>query len=159
MPISRWDLWQTPRFCSEQLSGVFQRLFQTSIDTCTIPDIWTLSTVILITKKDIPKLPNDFRPVSLTSLVMKSLETIIKFLLLAVTECNLDPLQFAYRSGRDMYDAKLFILNTLYRHLEGPETHVRILFADFSSAFNTIQPHILANKLVSHFSVDNHLVV
>ena len=58
-----------------------------------------------------------------------------------------------------MDDAKLFVLNTLYRHLEGPETHVRILFADFSSAFNTIQPHILANKLVSHFSVDNHLVV
>ena len=59
-----------------------------------------------------------------------------------------------------MDDAKLFILNTLYRHLEGPQTHVRILFADFfSSAFNTIQPHILANKLVSHFSVDNHLVV
>ena len=30
---------RTLRFCAEQLSGVFQRLFQTSIDTCTIPDI------------------------------------------------------------------------------------------------------------------------
>ena len=75
---------------------------------------------------------------------------IIKFLILAVTECNLDPLQFAYRSGRGVDDAKLFILNTLYRHLEGPQTHARILFADFSSAFNTMQSHILANKLVSH---------
>ena len=28
---------RTLRFCAEQLSGVFQRLFQTSIDTCTIP--------------------------------------------------------------------------------------------------------------------------
>ena len=27
------------RLCDEQLSGVFQCLFQTSIDTCTIPDI------------------------------------------------------------------------------------------------------------------------
>ena len=76
---------RTPRFCAEQLSGVFQRLFQTSIDTCTIPDIWTLSTVIPIPKKDNPKLPNDFRPVSLTSLVMKSLEQNIKFLLLALS--------------------------------------------------------------------------
>ena len=58
-----------------------------------------------------------------------------------------------------MDDAKLFILNTLYRHLEGPQTHAKILFADFSSAFNTIQPHILANKLVSYFSLDNHLVL
>ena len=45
---------RTLRFCAEQLNGVFQRLFQTSIDTCTIPDIWTFSTVI-----PIPKLPND----------------------------------------------------------------------------------------------------
>ena len=81
---------------------------------------------------------------------------IIKFLILAVTERNLDPIQFAYWSGRGVDDTKLFILNTLYRHLEGPQTHARILFADFSSAFNTIQPHILANKLASHFSLDNH---
>ena len=76
-----------------------------------------------------------------------------------VTECNLDPLQFAYRSGRSVDDAKLFILNTLYRHLEGTPTRARILFTDFSSAFNTIQPHILANKLVSYFGLDNHLVL
>ena len=83
-------------------------------------------------------------------------EKIIKFLILAVTECNLDPIQFAYRSGRGVDDAKLFILNTLYRHLEGPQTNVSFLFADFSSAFKTIQPHMLANKLASHFSLDNH---
>ena len=130
------------------------RLFQTSIDTCTIPDIWKLSTVI----QDNQKLPNDFQP-TLTSLVMKTLENIIKFFILAVTERNLDPLQFANRSGRGVDDAKPFILNTLYRHLEGPQTHARILVVDFSSAFNTIQPHILANKLVSYFSLDNHLVL
>ena len=90
---------------------------------------------------------------------MKTLEKIIKFLILAVTECNLDPLQFAYRSGRGGGDdAKPFILNTLYRHLEGPQTHARILFADFSSAFNTIQPHILANKLVSYFGLDVSII-
>ena len=63
----------TLRLCDEQLSGVFQPLFQTSIDTCTIPDIWKLSTVIPIPKKDNPKLPNDFRPIALTSFVMKTL--------------------------------------------------------------------------------------
>ena len=30
---------RTLRFCAEQLSRVFQRLLQTSIDTCTFPDI------------------------------------------------------------------------------------------------------------------------
>ena len=40
-----------------------------------------------------------------------------------------------------------------------PQPHPRILFSDFSSAYNAIQPHILANKLVSYFSLDNHLVL
>ena len=40
-----------------------------------------------------------------------------------------------------------------------PQPHPRILFTDFSSAYNAIQPHILANKLVSYFSLDNHLVL
>ena len=65
---------RTLRSCSDQLSGVFQRLLQTSIDTCTIPDIWKLSAVIPIPKKDNPKLPNDFRPIALNSLVMKTLK-------------------------------------------------------------------------------------
>ena len=60
--------------CAKQFSGFFQRLFQTSIDTCTFPDIWKLSTVIPIPKKDNPKLPNDSRPITFTSFVMKTLE-------------------------------------------------------------------------------------
>ncbi len=32
--------------------------------------------------------------------------------------------------------------------------HVRLLFVDFSSAFNTIQPHVLVKKLISEFKLD-----
>ena len=42
--------------------------------------------------------------------------------------------------------AKIFILDKLYSHHEKLTTHVKILFADFSSAFNLMHPHILANK-------------
>jgi hypothetical protein len=110
-------------------------------------------------KKNNPKQPNDFRPVALTSLVMKTLEKIIKALVLSVTEKNLDPLQFAYRAGKGVEDAKLFILNTLYKHLEKPKAHARLIFADFSSAFNTMQPHILVKKLIDDFNLPNQLVL
>ena len=33
-------------------------------------------------------------------------------------------------------------------HLETPKSYVRVLYIDFSSAFNTIQPHLMASKLV-----------
>ena len=139
---------RTLKYCADQLSGVFQYLFQASLDTVTIPDIWKNSKVVPVPKKNNPKQLNDFRPVALTSLVMKTLEKLIKSFILSEIEHKLDPLQFAYRPGKGVDDAKLFILNTLYKHLEKPGAHARILFADFSSAFNTIQPHILAEKLL-----------
>ena len=65
----------------------------------------------------------------------------------------------AFRPGRGVEDAKLFILNTLYRYLEGLHTHAKILFAGFSSAFNTMQPHLLAHKLLSNFGLKNRIVL
>ena len=41
--------------------------------------------------------------------------------------------------------------------MESPKTFVRIIFIDFSSAFNTIQPHIMVEKLLS-LSVNKNLV-
>ena len=45
---------------------------------------------------------------------------------------------------------KFELLNRIYyvyKHLDKPGTSARLLFVDFSSAFNMIQPHLLASKL------------
>lgn len=70
----------------------------------------------------------------------------------------MDPLQLAYRAGRGADDAKIYIMDNIHKHLEHPNTTARLLFADFSSAFNTLQPHILAEKLSTHFHLDNQLI-
>ncbi len=52
---------------------------------------------------------------------------------------TLDPLQFAYCPNRSTDDA--------ITHLENKDSYVRMLFIDFSLAFNTIIPQQLINKL------------
>lgn len=47
----------------------------------------------------------------------------------------------------------------MYKHLEKPKSHVRLLFADFSSAFNKIQPHILIERLASYFKLPDVLLM
>ena len=92
---------------------------------------------------------NDLRPVALTSIIMKCFERIV---LNRIKECfnsKQDPLQFAYRSKRGVDDAILAFSNNIYKHIDTPRNFCRILFVDFSSAFNTIQPHILASKLIN----------
>ncbi len=59
----------------------------------------------------------------------------------------LDPLQFAYRANRSVDDAVNMGLHYVLQHLDRPGAYVRILFVDFSSAFNTIIPNHLLPKL------------
>ncbi len=77
---------------------------------------------------------------------MKSFERLVLAQLKASTWPLLDPLQFAYRANRSVDDAVNMGLHFILQHLDRPGTYVRILFADFSSAFNTIIPDTLQNK-------------
>ena len=78
---------------------------------------------------------------------MKSLERIVLNLFLPRVQLHLDPHQFAYRSKRGVEDAIVLFTHNIYKHLDKPKTYVRTMFIDFSSAFNTIQPHLLIPKL------------
>ncbi len=60
----------------------------------------------------------------------------------------LDPLQFAYREGRGTEDAVVTVTHLISKHLKTPKAHARVLFADFSSAFDTLRPHLLVHKLI-----------
>lgn len=122
-----------------------------------VPQIWKQSIIVPVAKNNHPKVPNDYRPVALTSLVMKSFEKLIKHELLVNTQHLLDPLQSAYGMGRGLQDASITLLDLLFKHLEGSKAHAKLLFVDFSSAFNTIQPHLLVDRLLNNFAVDSSL--
>ncbi|KAK6178302.1 hypothetical protein SNE40_013103 [Patella caerulea] len=143
--------------CCEQLCSVFCKLYQLSIETHTIPTLWKTSRIIPVPKKGNPKVLNDYRPVALTPIAMKCFERIISYVLKNNMTEFLDPLQFAYRSKRGTVDATISLLNSVYKHLETNKAYVRILFVDFSSAFNTIQPHILL-KLLLNMHVNSILI-
>ena len=68
--------------------------------------------------------------------------------LLEYTSLYIDPLQFAYRCKRGVDDAVLTYLHKVYAHLDNAKTYIRSTFVDFSSAFNTIIPHLFINKLI-----------
>ncbi|KAK1802701.1 hypothetical protein P4O66_021238, partial [Electrophorus voltai] len=58
------------------------------------------------------------------------------------------PLQFTYRHNRSTNDAIAHLLHTTLAHLdEGRGNYVKMLFVDYSSAFNTIIPSLLTTKL------------
>ena len=47
----------------------------------------------------------------------------MKSFILSAIKNMLDPLQFAYRVGKSVDDAKLFLLDRLYGRLDRPQSH------------------------------------
>ncbi len=95
-----------------------------------------------------PSCLNDYRPVALTSTVMKVFERILKNHICSSIPATLDPLQFAYRPNRSTDDAISQVLHSSLTHIDSKNgNYVRLLFINYSSAFNTIVPIKLAVKL------------
>ena len=136
------------KMCSNELCSIFTYILNLSIYLSVIPDSWKHSEVIPVPKKDKVVELNDLRPVALTSIPMKCCERIILKKILSYSNPLQDPLQFAYRARRSVDDAIICFLDNVYKHLDKPRGYCRILFVDFSSAFNTIKPNLLLKKLM-----------
>ena len=85
---------------------------------------------------------------ALTSNVVKSMERIVTGELGREVEPSLDQYQFAYCRNRSTSDAISTILHLILKHNESTKAYARLLFIDFSSAFNNIIPARLCDKLL-----------
>nr|XP_024655500.1 LOW QUALITY PROTEIN: NACHT, LRR and PYD domains-containing protein 12 [Maylandia zebra] len=135
------------RDCADQLAYIFTRIFNQSLEQSNVPPCLKTSTIIPLPKKSHISSLNDYRPVALTPVVMKCFEKLVRYHITAALPSSLDPHQFAYRANRSTEDAIATALNVALTHLERQGSYVRMLFVDYSSAFNTILPYKLDAKL------------
>jgi hypothetical protein len=131
--------------CVKQLAPGLTSIYQKSIDTGTLPRDWLSANVSRIFKKGDKHAPENYRPMSLTSVPCKLLEHVICKHMLKHLEKHkmLTSLNHGFRSG---YSCETQLLVTLHDFMKsydaGLQTDVAIL--DFSKAFDTV-PH---NKLL-----------
>ncbi len=114
--------------CADQLAPIFTKIFNRSLELCEVPSCFKCSTIIPIPKKSKITGLNDYRPVALMYVVMKSFEKLVLAHLKDITGPLLDPLQFAYRANRYVDDAVNMGLRYVLQHLDRPGAYVRILF-------------------------------
>uniref|UniRef100_A0A669F608 Reverse transcriptase domain-containing protein n=1 Tax=Oreochromis niloticus TaxID=8128 RepID=A0A669F608_ORENI len=129
------------------LADVFISIYNTSLSCSLVPSCFKAATIVPIPKQLNVSCLNDFRPVALTPIPAKCLERLVIKHIRAACPPPLDSHQFAYRKNRSTEDAIAIVLHTLLEHLENRNTYARLLFVDYSSAFNTIRPYRLRPKL------------
>ena len=135
------------RDCAVELTDVLTDIFNTSLSQAAVPTCFKETIIIPVPKKASPSGFNDYRPIALTPIIMKCFERLVMQHIKSVLPPALDPYQFAYRANRSTDDAISTALHSALTHLDTKDSHVRMLFIDFCSAFNTIIPQQLTQKL------------
>ena len=136
------------KVCAPQLCQVYYTLFTWSLKDGIVPGVWKTSMICPIPKNNSPSDLSDYRPNAIISVVMKCFEKIVLHHLFDLTKGMQNPFQFAYKPNRSIEDAILTLQHNTILHTDNPKSYLRILFADFSSAFNTIEPYHLAKELI-----------
>lgn len=133
--------------CAEELTDVPTDIFNTFLSHAVVPTCFKTTTIVPVPKKVSPSCFNNYCPVTLTPIIMKCFERLVMHHIKSVLPPSLDPYQFAYRANRSTDDAVSTALHSAFTHLDNKDSYVRMLFSDFSSAFNTITRQQLIQKV------------
>ena len=133
-------------------------MFQNSFDTGIVPSDWERANITPIYKKDDKKDPENYCPVSLTSILCKIMESIIKDHLLKYLKDNniLSNKQYGFFPGRSTV---LQLLNVLDQCSEAIDNrfYVDVVYCDFRKAFDKV-PHNWLLKVLKYYCIPSKIV-
>ena len=101
--------------CAQELSGPLVLLFKSSLETGIIPSQLKRAAIVPVYKGGDKSLPVNYRPISLTSILMKIFERIIRKQIVAflTREGLFNPTQHGFREGRSCLSALLSVYDDL----------------------------------------------
>ena len=134
--------------CADQIAPSLCCIFQRSLDTGILPQDWRSANISSVFKKGDRHQAENYRPISLTSVISKLLEHIVCKNMLDHLEKNkiLTDLNHGFRSGYSCETQLLVTSHDLIKSLNaGKQVDIGIL--DFSKAFDTVPHTKLLHKL------------
>ena len=120
---------------SQTLSTPLAILYRRSLDTGCVPQDWKLGRVVPIFKKGDKRDPNNYRPVSLTAVTCKVLESLIRDQLLQhFTDCKLmSENQHGFRPRRSCNTQLVEVLEEWTKALENHDA-LDVMYLDFKKS-------------------------
>ena len=134
--------------CSKEISPSLTMLFNMSLDSGIVPNMWKRANVVPVFKKGEKTLCSNYRPISLLCIVSKVLERA----LLNQIKNEIIPLitkfQHGFLNGKSTETQMLSVFDNISKVLDdGGQTD--IIYLDFSKAFDSVPHHLLLHKMKS----------
>ena len=143
--------------CSESLAYPLSKIFNLVYNVGCLPTEWKMSNVVPVHKKDSKSNVENYRPISLISLVMKVFERLLYEELLKRTEAKIDPRQHGFLKNKSCNTNLLLFTDSIASSLHN-KTAVDAVYFDFAKAFDTVSHDLILNKLKMQYKIDGSLL-
>ena len=157
-PLPSWavkELWST-------LGPYILQILHLSLSSGVFPDCFKIAVVKPLLKKpglDVDSLTN-YRPVSNLAFLSKIFEKVVSNQLIQYLSSNnlFESLQSAFRSNHSTETAIIKVVNDLLLSLDSASPSI-LLLLDLSSAFDTLDHHILLDRLEHFFGISGQVLL
>ena len=134
---------------SEELSLPLSTIYNKSLTEGVVPDDWRKANVTPIFKKGSKSQACNYRPVSLTSIPCKILESIIKDVLVKHLDTLIKPSQHGFMRNKSVTTNLLEFMEVITSAVDDGDT-VDVVYLDFAKAFDKVPKERLLHQLESH---------
>ena len=135
----------------EQISTPLAKLFNLSLEEGIVPSEWKEANIMPLFKKGSRNKPENYRPVSLTSVVCKLLETLIRdhMVEFLVKHNLINTSQRGFLKARSCLTNLLCFFEEITKWVDD-WSPVDVVYLDFQKAFNKVPHQRLLLKLKAH---------
>ena len=137
--------------CSSAIATPLALMWNESFESESVPSYYKSSLVCPIYKKDDRTAPENYRPISLTSHIMKTIERVVRCTIVEYLEGSdiLSQTQHGFRSGRTTMTQLLNHFDNVFNGLlEGHDTDA--IYLDYSKAFDKVDHELLLMKMTRY---------
>ena len=134
--------------CAHELAPSLLILFKQSLSSAVIDPSLKKLLLSLFLKSGNGATPSNYRPISLTSVIIKVLERIIckQIVAFLISKGYLNPAQHGFRGGRSCLSALLNVFDDIMRLMSGGNT-VDMVYLDSAKVFDKVDHGVLLHKI------------
>jgi hypothetical protein len=138
------------QMCQDEISPVLATIYRKSMNEGAVPEEWKTANVVPIFKKGSKKMPGNYRPISLTCISCKIMESLLKDDIMLHLKRNniITSSQHGFRKGRSCTTNLLEFMETVTKAADEGKA-VDVIYLDFAKAFDKVPIKRLIAKLTS----------
>ena len=139
--------------CATSIAYPLYLIFNKSFQTGYIPNDWKLANVVPVFKKGEKTLVENYRPISLISLIMKVFEKCIRIELMISCKHLIKNNQHGFMPEKSCTTQLIPFMDELGLTIQ-EQGRTDVIYFDFAKAFDSVNHDIILHKLKYQFQID-----